>query len=83
MAVCSMAGDVKFSHHALNFFSLGTICGGYTFINPHSHMKLVPNPLLPSPPKKKFFSSFVYGQLQTVCDCGTTGANPGQTPSPW
>ena len=56
---------------------------GILFINPHSHIKLVPNPLLPSPPKKKFFSSFVYGQLQTVCDCGTTGANPGQTPSPW
>lgn len=61
MAVCSMAGDVKFSHHALNFFSLKTISGGYAFINPHSHIKLVLNPLLSSSPKKKkkipFFSS--------------------------
>ena len=40
-------------------------------------------PSTPLPSKKKFFSSFVYGQLQTVCDCATTGANPGQTPSPW
>ena len=85
MAVCSMAGDVKFSHHALNFFSLGTMSGGYTFINPHSHIKLVLNPLLPSHPKKKknsFFLLFMVNSKQTVTGA-TTGANSGQTPSPW
>ena len=73
MAVCSMAGDVKFSHHALNFFSLRTISGGYAFINPHSHIKLVLNALLASSPKKKkkfLFFPFVHGQLQTDCDWG-------------
>lgn len=81
MAVCSMAGDVKFSHHALNFFSLKTISGGYAFINPHSHIKLVLNPLLPSPPKKKkflFFLLFMVNSKQTVTGA-TIGANFGQT----
>ena len=86
MAVCSMAGDVKFSHHALNFFSLRTISGGYAFINPHSHIKLVLNALLSSSPKKKkknsfFFLLFTVNSKQTVTGA-TAGADFGQTPSP-
>ena len=40
---------------------------GILFINPHSHIKLVPNPLLPSPPKKNsFLLLFMVNSKQSV-----------------
>lgn len=57
MAVYSTARGVKFSHHALNSFSLGTISGWYAFRNPRSHIQLVLNPQFSSAARIPFVRS--------------------------